>query len=78
MGEEDTPRYVIRDIGGGTYLIIGGSVTLMEKPYTVYVVRDISTIYSDSPEPSLPFSWAYAAPVLRRPWRLSYSSPAWP
>jgi two-component system phosphate regulon sensor histidine kinase PhoR len=45
VSETSGQQYIIRDVGSDSLLIVGSSVTLMEKPYSAYIVRDISAVY---------------------------------
>lgn len=47
LDADSSQEYVIKDINGSSFLIVGSSVTLMENTYLVYVVRDISKVYQD-------------------------------
>lgn len=39
-------QYVIQDIGGNTMLIAGSKLEINQTPYTLYVIRDISSVYN--------------------------------
>ena len=47
LDADSSRQYVIKDVDGSSLLIAGSSVTLMDKTYLVYLVRDISAVYSD-------------------------------
>ena len=41
-------QYIIKDIDGISFLFVGSNVTLMNKVYSIYIMRDISFVYEDS------------------------------
>ena len=39
-------QYIIQDIGGSTILIVGSSLSIRDTPYILYVIMDISAVYT--------------------------------
>ena len=43
-------HYIIRDMESGTLLIVGSNLTINEIPYTLYVMKNIHSVYSEIEE----------------------------
>jgi signal transduction histidine kinase len=60
----ENQQYVIVDIGGGTVLIAGSRLQIDETPYALYVIKDISSVYSGIESLSYQFSLINLAIIL--------------
>ena len=60
----ENQKYIIEDIGGSTMLIAGSRLQINETPYTLYVIKDISPVYSEIESLSYQFSLINLAIIL--------------
>lgn len=60
----DSQQYVIQDIGGASMLITGSSLQIQETPYQLYVISDISAVYTGMEALSYQFTLINLAVIL--------------
>jgi signal transduction histidine kinase len=60
----DAQQYTIQDIGGSTFLIAGSNLNIKDTPYTLYVVKDIGSVYGNIGALSFQFSLIDLAVIL--------------
>ena len=62
--EGENQQYIIEDIGGSTMLIAGSHLQIDETLYTLYVIKDIGSVYSGIESLSYQFSLINLAIIL--------------
>lgn len=57
-------QYIIAEIGGKSIFLVGSKINIRNTVYSLYLINDITSIYSDITEMSHRFSWINAAVIL--------------
>lgn len=60
----DTQQYIIQDLDGSSIFIAGSNLQINETPYTLYVVKDISEVYTGIEGQSYQFALINLAVIL--------------
>ena len=62
--EGNTQQYIIQDMGGSTLMISGSNIQINQTPYTLYVIKDISAVYSGIGELAFQFALINLAVIV--------------
>lgn len=62
--EDGAQQYIIVEINGKSILLVGSKISIRNTAYSLYLINDITSIYSDITEMSYRFSWINAAVIL--------------
>ena len=57
-------QYIIQDMGGGSILIAGSNLQINDTPYTLYVIKDVSSVYAGIEGLSYQFAFINSAVIL--------------
>ena len=62
--EGEVRQYIIQDMGGGSILIAGSNLQINDTPYTLYVIKDVSSVYAGIEGLSYQFAFINSAVIL--------------
>lgn len=57
-------QYIIAEIGGKSILIVGSNIGIRNVTYSLYVINDITSVYTDIAKMSYRFSWINFAVIF--------------
>lgn len=62
--EDGAQQYIIAEIGGKSILIVGSNIGIRNATYSLYVINDITSVYTDITRMSYRFSWISFAVII--------------
>ncbi len=62
--EGDAQQYIVKDMDGSSMLITGTNLQINDMPYTLYVIKDLSSVYAGIEELAYQFAFINLAVIL--------------